>query len=115
MTALPADCRCLACRPRRALASCAADPARGRRRAAHQALIGNFRNLYEGVEQLGRPSYRSKEEARLIWDILWVLEFYSPDPGRESNPSEWNNDAAVLAEVSAATRPGASGSPLARP
>ena len=69
-----------------------------------QALIGNFRNLYEGVEQLGRPQYRSKEEARLIWDVLWVLEFYSPDPARESDPSEWNSAAVVLAVVQDAAR-----------
>ncbi len=64
-----------------------------------QALIANFRALYESVERLGRPQYRSKEEARLIWDVLWVLEFYSPDPARESDPSEWNSAAGVLEVV----------------
>jgi hypothetical protein len=59
------------------------------------ALIGNFRTLYEGVEEMGRPQYRSKDEARLIWDVLWALEFYSPDPSRESNPTEWNDVGAV--------------------
>lgn len=63
------------------------------------ALIGNFRALYEGVEEIGRPQYRSKEEARLIWDVLWALEFYSPDPSRESDPTEWNDAAAVRAVV----------------
>jgi hypothetical protein len=69
-----------------------------------QALIANFRALYEGVEQLGRPQYRSKEEARLVWDLLWVLEFYSPDPARESDPSEWNSAAGVLEVVQEAAR-----------
>jgi len=69
-----------------------------------QTLITNFRALYEGVERSGRPQYRSKEEARLIWDVLWVLEFYSPDPGRESDPSEWNNAAGVLEVVRDAAR-----------
>jgi hypothetical protein len=64
-----------------------------------QALIANFRSLYESVERMGRPQYRSKEEARLIWDVLWVLEFYSPDPARESDPSEWNSAASVLEVV----------------
>ena len=62
-------------------------------------LIENFRSLHETVEDAGRPQYRSKDEARLIWDVLWALEFYSPDPSRESNPKEWNDAAAVLAEV----------------
>ncbi len=68
------------------------------------ALIGNFRTLYEGVESSGRPQYRSKEEARLIWDVLWTLEFYSPDPSRESDPTEWNDLAAVQAVVQETAR-----------
>jgi hypothetical protein len=64
-----------------------------------QTLIGSFRRLHEAVERSGRPAYRSKDEARLIWDILWALEFYSPDPSREPNPAEWNDDAAILEEV----------------
>ena len=64
-----------------------------------EALIGSFRALYEGVEEVGRPQYRSKEEARLIWDVLWALEFYSPDPSRESDPTEWNDAARVRAVV----------------
>ena len=62
-------------------------------------LIANFRLLHEAMERGGRPQYRSKDEARLIWDVLWALEFYSSDPSREPNPSEWNDDAAVLTEV----------------
>ena len=68
------------------------------------ALISNFRLLYEGIEREGRPRYRSKEEARLVWDVLWVLEFYSPDPSRESDPSEWNDTTTVLNVVAAAAR-----------
>jgi len=63
------------------------------------ALIANFRAIYESLERLGRPQYRSKEEARLIWNVLWVLEFYSPDPAHENDPSEWNSAADVLAVV----------------
>ena len=62
-------------------------------------LIGNFRSLHEAIERSGRLQYRAKDEARLIWDLLWALEFYSPDPSRQGNPKEWNDDAAVLAEV----------------
>ena len=64
-----------------------------------ESLIDNFRNLYEDIERVGRPQYHSREEARLIWDVLWVLEFYSPDPGRQSNPAEWNDLDAVRATV----------------
>jgi hypothetical protein len=69
-----------------------------------EALIGNFRRLYEAIERAGRPRYRSKEEARLIWDVLWVLEFYWPDPSHESDASERNDAQAVLAVVQDAAR-----------
>lgn len=69
-----------------------------------QALIDNFRPLYEAIEGSGRPQYRSKDEARLIWDVLWVLEFYSPDRARQSDPSEWNSAADVLDVVQDAAR-----------
>ena len=64
-----------------------------------QTLIGTFPRLHEAIERAGRPFYRSKDEARLIWDILWALEFYSPDPSRQPNPAEWNDAAAILEEV----------------
>lgn len=64
-----------------------------------EELIRVFRPLHEAIEQTGRPDYRSKEEARLIWDLLWALEFYSPDPSRERNPHEWNDADAIRAEV----------------
>jgi hypothetical protein len=63
-----------------------------------------FRGAHEALERRGRPEYRSREEARLIWDVLWTLEFYSPDPGRERNPSEWNDARAVQAEVERVAR-----------
>ena len=62
-------------------------------------LIANFRPMHEAVERQGRPAYASKEEARLIWDVLWVLEFYSPNPAAEATPREWHDEQAVLAEV----------------
>lgn len=64
-----------------------------------EELIRTFRDIHEDIERLGRPKYRSKEEARLIWDILWMLEFYSPNPSREENPGEWHSAEEVLAEV----------------
>ena len=67
-------------------------------------LLGRFRGLHEALERQGRPHYPSKEEARLIWDVLWALEFYSPDPAREANPSEWNDAAGLLAEVQRVSR-----------
>jgi hypothetical protein len=64
-----------------------------------EELIRTFRDTHEAIERLGRPKYRSKEEARLIWDILWMLEFYSQNPSQEENPSEWHDADDVLAEV----------------
>ncbi len=62
-------------------------------------LITSFKSVHEAIERAGRPGYASKAEARLIWDVLWALEFYSPQRDRESNPEEWNGAAEVLAEV----------------
>jgi hypothetical protein len=62
-------------------------------------LIRHFRLIHESIEKAGRPRYASKEESRLIWDILWVLEFYSPDPAKEAVPDDWNDAATVLTEV----------------
>ena len=64
-----------------------------------EELARSFRSLHEAMETAGRSKYASKEEARLIWDVLWALEFYSPNPSQEQNPEEWNDAAAVLAEV----------------
>jgi hypothetical protein len=66
-----------------------------------ETLIDRFGAVFEGMD---RPAYRSKDEARLIWDVLWVLEFYSPNPSREPDPSEWNDAAAVLAVVRESAR-----------
>jgi len=52
----------------------------------------------------GRLAYRSKEEARLIWDVLWALEYYSPDPAREARPEEWNDARAIEVEIGRAAR-----------
>lgn len=62
-------------------------------------LIANFRALHESIEKAGRPEYQSKEEARLIWDVLWALEFYSPDRMNEKHPFEWNDASDVLEVV----------------
>jgi hypothetical protein len=64
-----------------------------------EELIRSFRSLHESIERSGRPKYKSKDEARLIWDVLWMLEFYSPNPALEENPAEWHTAADVLAEV----------------
>jgi hypothetical protein len=64
-----------------------------------EELIANFRKLHETIEDQGRPEYRSKDEARLIWDVLWSLEFYSTDRLKEKHPFEWNDAADVLAVV----------------
>ena len=64
-----------------------------------EELIENFRKLHEAIEDTGRPNYKTKEEARMIWDVLWSLEFYSTDRLKEKHPFEWNDAADVLAVV----------------
>jgi hypothetical protein len=64
-----------------------------------ERLIADFGPLHEAIERRGRPDYGSREEARLIWDVLWILQFYSPDPAAEANPREWHGAEVVAAEV----------------
>lgn len=64
-----------------------------------EELIAHFRAIHESIEKEGRPEYQSKDEARLIWDVLWALEFYSPDRMSEKHPFEWNDASDVLEVV----------------
>lgn len=62
-------------------------------------FVPAFRRTHEALERAGRPRYHSKEEARLLWDMLWALEFYSPEPALEARPADWNDAAVILAEA----------------
>ncbi len=64
-----------------------------------EAFIKSFRAAYEAIEAIGRVGYASKEQARLIWDVLWSLEYYSPDPSKEARPDDWNSLETVLKTV----------------
>lgn len=66
---------------------------------APQAFVDSFREVHEAVEAVGRVHYASKEQARLIWDVLWELEYYSPDPAGQERPEEWNSIEAVMKTV----------------
>lgn len=69
-----------------------------------EELIHSFRGIHEAIEHRGRPHYKSKAEARLIWDLLWALEFYTPDKQQVEIPEEWNDAADILAEVKRVAR-----------
>lgn len=72
---------------------------------AMEEFIPAFREARRQAECAGvRPQYCSKEEARLIWDVLWALEFYSPKPAQEERPADWNDIKVVAAEVKRAAR-----------
>ena len=64
-----------------------------------EELIARFRNIHEAMESASPPKYKNKEEARLIWDVLWAVEFYSTDPAKEENPEEWVSANDLVAEV----------------
>lgn|SRR5574341_761401 len=69
-----------------------------------QDFVDSFRAVHEAIEAAGRARYASKEQARLIWDVLWELEYYSPDPSGEENPEEWNSIEVVMKTVKRAAR-----------
>ncbi len=62
-------------------------------------FVRSFRDVYEVIEAAGRIRYVSKDQARLIWDVLWDLEYYSPDPAQEENPAEWHTIETVIKTV----------------
>lgn len=64
-----------------------------------QEFLTDFRNLHEAVERAGSPEYATPEEARAVWDVLWAVEFCSPDPSREDSPEDWYIPTEVLAIV----------------
>lgn len=74
------------------------------RAAATEAITATdfvkaFRDVYEAIESAGRIRYASKEQARLIWDVLWDLEYYSADPAQEENPEEWHTVELIIKTV----------------
>jgi len=64
-----------------------------------QEFLADFRALHEAIEKIGHPDYTSKDEARAIWDVLWAVEFCSPDVSKEENPDDWYNPEEVLVVV----------------
>jgi len=64
-----------------------------------QEFLADFRTIHEAIEKIGHPEYASKEEARAIWDVLWAVEFCSPDISKEENPHDWYAPEEVLSVV----------------
>jgi hypothetical protein len=62
-------------------------------------LVKTFRVFHEAVEQAGGMRQASPEEARLIWDVIWELMYYSPDPAQEADPAEWRSLETVMHTV----------------
>jgi hypothetical protein len=62
-------------------------------------FLDDFRKIHEAVERTGPPEYASPNEAKAIWDVLWAMEFCSPDISREENPEDWYIPEEVLAVV----------------
>ena len=62
-------------------------------------FLTDFRPLHEAVERDGPPQFASPDEARAIWDVLWAVEFCSPDVAREEHPEDWYTPDQVLAIV----------------
>jgi hypothetical protein len=57
-------------------------------------FLQDFRAVHEAVERHGPPQYRSSEEARAIWDVLWAVEFCSADPAGAQG--DWYRPEDVL-------------------
>jgi hypothetical protein len=64
-----------------------------------QEFLADFRNLHEMIERVGPPEYASRDEAKAIWDVLWAVEFCSPDITQEEDPEDWYIPEEVLVIV----------------
>lgn len=62
-------------------------------------FLEDFRKVHETIERSGPPEYASRDEAKAIWDVLWAVEFCSPDIAKEENPEDWYIPEEVLAVV----------------
>lgn len=62
-------------------------------------FLRRFRAAHENAERQGAPNYASPAEAKAIWDVLWAVEFCSPNIAQEENPEDWVIPAEVLAVV----------------
>jgi hypothetical protein len=69
-----------------------------------QELLADFRDLHEAIERIGPPEYASRDEAQAIWDVLWAVEFCSPDISKEEDPEDWYIPEEVLAIVRRAAK-----------
>lgn len=48
-------------------------------------FVVRFKDTHERLERRGRVIYKSRDEARLIWDVLWAIEFYE-EPSLSADP-----------------------------
>lgn len=62
-------------------------------------FLRDFRAVHENAERVGAPAYTSPAEAKAIWDVLWAVEFCSPNIAQEENPEDWVIPEEVLAVV----------------
>jgi len=69
-----------------------------------QEFLADFRRLHEAIERAGPPEYSSRDEAQAIWDVLWAVEFCSPDITQEENPEDWYIPEEVMAVVRRAAK-----------
>ncbi|MBI3243237.1 MAG: hypothetical protein HYZ49_13185 [Chloroflexi bacterium] len=66
---------------------------------APEMFLRLFRETHEVLERAGRVRYASKEQARLIWDVLWDMEYCSPDPSKEARPGDWHTADHLMKTV----------------
>jgi hypothetical protein len=64
-----------------------------------EEFIKAFRDVHEAIEAKGQMGYASPAQGQLIWDVLWDLEYYSPDPSKEARPSDWRSQDDVMKTV----------------
>ena len=62
-------------------------------------LLADFRALHEAIERHGPTQFASTDEARVIWDVLWAVEFCSPEAEQSDHPEDWYTPEQVLAIV----------------
>lgn len=63
-----------------------------------EQFVETFKETHESLERQGHVRYANRDQARLIWDVLWALEFFD-EAASEHSPRYVHNAETVVREV----------------
>ena len=64
-----------------------------------EAFITEFKETHESLEREGRVRYATREQAQLVWNVLWTLEFYDEEATPDNADGYTHGPDDVVREV----------------